>query len=171
MTIVDGEHVTQVMNPVSQKGIYTMSDKYAKQGQTYSVIVSRQDNTHGRATARQHALTLNIERGGTEAGFNAAETLLAALGTCVLTNVNTYIQKMRLQVGDVRIELTGIRQDDPPMLTDIHYRLMLDSREPADKLQALHDVSVRLGTVTNTLIHGIQPQGEVVITRRESDSQ
>jgi uncharacterized OsmC-like protein len=140
--------------------MYIMTDK-RRSSQTYRVIVSRQDESHGTAISREHNLTLNIKRGGTEAGFNAAETLLAAVGTCILTNVNTYIEKMRLIVHNVRIELDGVRQDDPPMLTEIHYRLVFDSPEPLEKLQALHDISVRYGTVTNTLMHGIQPQGEV----------
>lgn len=137
--------------------------------QTYRVIVSRQDESHGTATSREHSLTLNIKRGGTEAGFNAAETLLAAVGTCILTNVNTYIKKMRLTVHNVRIELDGVRQDDPPMLTEIRYRLVLDSLEPLEKLHALHEISVRYGTVTNTLMHGIQPQGKVEIMQQEGN--
>ena len=142
-----------------------------KSPQTYSVSVSRHDESHATAVSREHSLTLNIKRGGGEAGFNAAETLLAALGTCVLTNVNTYTQKMRLNVNNVRIELDGVRQDDPPMLTQIHYRLVFDSPESIEKLQALHDISVRYGTVTNTLTHGIQLQGEVVIMQQESNPQ
>jgi putative redox protein len=145
-----------------------MNDKQ-KSPQTYNVTVSRQDESHATAVSREHSLTLNIKRGGGEAGFNAAETLLAALGTCVLTNVNTYIQKMRLNVNNVRIELDGVRQDDPPMLTQIHYRLVFDSPEPLEKLHALHEISLRYGTVMNTLMHGIQPQGEVIVIQRESD--
>ena len=142
-----------------------MPDKQ-RSSQTYRVIVSRQDESHGTAISRKHSLTLNIKRGGTEAGFNAAETLLAAVGTCVLTNVNTYIEKMHLTVHNVRIELDGMRQDDPPMLTGIHYRLVFDSPESIEKLQTLHDISVRYGTVTNTLMHGIQPEGEVEIMQQ-----
>ena len=146
-------------------------NKSKQSGQAYHVSVSRQDESHATATSREHSLTLNIKRGGTEAGFNAAETLLAAVGTCILTNVNTYIEKMHLTVNNVRIELDGVRQDDPPMLIEIRYRLVFDSSEPIDRLHTLHEISLRYGTVTNTLINGIQPQGEVVIMQQESDSQ
>lgn len=146
-------------------------NKSKQSEQKYHVSVSRKDESSATAISREHSLTLNIKRGGTEAGFNAAETLLAAVGTCILTNVNTYIEKMRLIVHSVRVELEGVRQDDPPMLTEIHYRLVFDSPEPIEKLQSLHDISVRYGTVTNTLMQGIQPQGEVVIMQQESDSQ
>ena len=144
-------------------------NKSKQSGQTYHVSVSRQNESRATATSREHSLTLNIKRGGTEAGFNAAETLLAAVGTCILTNVNTYIEKMRLIVHNVQIELDGVRQDAPPMLTEIHYRLVFDSPEPIEKLQSLHDISVRYGTVTNTLMQGIQPQGEVEIMQQESN--
>ena len=146
-----------------------MTDKQQAQ-KTYNVTVSRQDNMHGLANSRQHSLTLNIERGGTEAGFNAAETLLAALGTCMLTNINTYMDKMRMDVKSVRIELEGVRQTNPPLMTEIRYRLVFDSTEPKERLDTLHDISLRYGTVTNTLINGIQPQGEVVIVEQEGGS-
>lgn len=138
-------------------------NKVQQAGQTYHVNVSRQDESRAIASSREHSLNLNIKQGGTDAGFNAVETLLAAFGTCILTNINTYIEKMHLAVNNVRIELNGVRQNDPPLLTEIRYRLVFDSPEPIDRLHTLHEISLRYGTVTNTLINGIQPQGEVII--------
>jgi hypothetical protein len=48
----------------------------------YYVNVATQDDSHALAEARGHKLTLNVKKGSGEAGFNAAETLLAALGAC-----------------------------------------------------------------------------------------
>ncbi len=131
---------------------------------TYHVAVTRQDDSHALAETRGHALHLNVKRGAGEAGFNAAETLLASLGTCLLTNVNAIGAKMRLDIRSARIEVDAVRQDEPPALTDIRYRLILESPEPREKLTELQDLCVKWGTVTNTLIGGIVPQGELVIS-------
>lgn len=129
----------------------------------YRVIVSRQDDSRALAEARGHQLTLNIKKGEGEAGFNAAETLLAALGACILTNVNAVGEKMRLVIHGARIEFDATRQDEPPLLTEIRYRLVLDSPEPRQKLEELHDLCIKWGTVTNTVINGLPPQGTLVV--------
>lgn len=130
---------------------------------SYHVRVTRQDESRALVETRGHQLTLNIKKGSGEAGFNAAETLLGALGACLLTNVNAIGQKMHLQINAARIEFDAERLDEPAILTQIRYRLVLDSPEPAEKLRELHDLCVRWGTVTTTLMHGLVPAGELVI--------
>lgn len=132
---------------------------------TYHVTAERVDESHARITARGHELTLNVKKGSGEAGFNAAETLLAALGACLLTNVNAIGEKMRLKVESARIEFDATRRDEPPALTEIRYKLILKSPEPAEKLQELADLCFKWGTVTNTLVNGLTPQGELVIEK------
>ena len=129
----------------------------------YHVSVAIQDDSHALAETRGHRMTLNVKKGEGEAGFNAAETLLAALGVCILTNVNAIGEKMRLQIDDTRIEFDATRLDEPPALTEIRYKLIITSPEPPDKLAELHDLSVKWGTVTNTVIHGLTPRGTLVI--------
>ncbi len=129
----------------------------------YHVNVTIQDDSHALAETRGHRLLLNVKKGAGEAGFNAAETLLAALGTCMLTNVNAISEKMHLKVDAARIEFDADRRDEPPALTEIRYKLILKSPEPAEKLRELADLCFKWGTVTNTLINGLVPQGELVI--------
>lgn len=130
---------------------------------TYHVTATIQDDSHAVAEARGHRLTLNVKKGSGEAGFNAAETLLAALGACMLTNVNAISEKMHLKVASARIEFEASRRDEPPALIEIRYKLILKSPEPSEKLQELADLCFKWGTVTNTLINGLVPQGELVI--------
>ena len=132
-------------------------------GKIYHVTATRVDESHARITARGHELALNIKKGTGDAGFNAAETLLAALGACLLTNVNAIGAKMRLQIDEARIEFDADRREEPPTLTEIRYRLILKSPEPREKLNELHELCLKWGTVTNTVINGLNPQGTLVI--------
>lgn len=132
-------------------------------GANYHVTVTRQDDAHALAETRGFTLPLNIKKGSGEAGFTAAEIVMAALGACLLTNVNAIGDRMRLKIDEARIEFDGVRRDEPPGLTRISYRLILKSTEPPEKLAELHELCVKWGTVTNTLIHGLTPQGELVI--------
>ncbi len=132
---------------------------------TYHVTAERLDESHARITTRGHQLTLNVKKGAGEAGFNAAETLLAALGACMLTNVNAIGEKMRLQIDQARIEFDATRRDEPPALTEIRYKLILKSPEPPEKLQELANLCFKWGTVTNTIVNGLALQGELVIEK------
>jgi len=131
-------------------------------GATYLVRVRAGDYSQALATARNHTLTLNIQKGGSQ-GFNPAETLLAAIGTCILTNVGSLSRKMRIDILDAWVDLNAKRNDDPPGLTDINYRLVIRSQAERDKLEQLHDLAIRWGTVTNTLAQGVIPHGQLVI--------
>jgi uncharacterized OsmC-like protein len=93
--------------------------------------------------------------------------LLAALVACILTNINAIGAKMRLQIDDARIEFDAARRGEPPTLTEIHYKLILESPEPPEKLAELHDLCVKWGTVTNTVINGLIPKGELVINKTD----
>ena len=131
----------------------------------FKVSVTAQDDSHALAEARNHQLVLNIKKGSGEAGFSAAETLLAALGACMLTNIQAIGQKMHLQIDDFRIEFDAVRKDEPPVVTEINYRLILTSPESEEKLQELHELSRKWGTVTNTLIHGITPHSQLILQK------
>ncbi len=135
----------------------------------YHVTATTQDDSHALVETRGHRLTLNVKKGAGEAGFNAAETLLAALGACILTNVNAIGAKMRLQIDEARIEIEATRRDEPPALTEIRYKLILKSPEPREKLEELHELCIKWGTVTNTMINGLVPQGTLVIESRQHD--
>ncbi|MCD6286425.1 MAG: metalloregulator ArsR/SmtB family transcription factor [Anaerolineae bacterium] len=128
----------------------------------YRVTVEQKSEQRARAEARGHNLMLNIKKGDGSAGFNAAETLLAALGACILTNVTAIAEKMHLKIDGARVDFDATRHDEPPALDHIAYHLVIDSSESEEKLQRLHELAIGWGTVTNTLIDGLAPEGVLV---------
>lgn len=130
---------------------------------TYHITLHCQDESHAQAIARDHILTLNIKKGSGQAGFNAVETVMAALGACLLTNVQALSDKMRLQIENAQVEIFAERKDEPPALTQLSYRLILKSNEPQEKLEQLHELCLKWGTVTNTLINGVPIEGKLII--------
>ncbi|MGC8838875.1 MAG: OsmC family protein [Anaerolineae bacterium] len=140
-----------------------MTDKTRKSFQEYHVTVVRQDEAHAQAHSHGFTLPLGVRRGDPSAGFNAAETLLAALGACLITNLTSLAAKMRLRVEGVRVEVEGLRQDDPPGIVQIRYRLILESPEPPERLERLHQLAVEWGTVTNTLLEGVPVEGTMEV--------
>lgn len=132
-----------------------MTDHEEKGLWVYRVQVRREDEIHAAATARDHTLRLGVRRGDPTAGFNAVETLLAALGTCIITNLNSLADKMHMEVNGVTIDLAGYRREDPPALVRIDVTITLESTEPEEKLRRLKELAIQYGTVTNTLAAGV----------------
>ena len=133
--------------------------------QSYHVSVHREGKLRAVAEAHGHTLRLGVHRGDPEAGFNAAETLMAALGACLMTNINSLAEKMRLRIDDAHIEIRAVRRSEPPALITLEYELILSSPEPEEKLEKLHQQAVKWGTVTNTLMDGVRPEGSLRIER------
>lgn len=131
--------------------------------QTYHVVVQRLDEAHAEARVRTFRLATGARRNDPSVGPNAVETLLSALGTCLLTNVNTLMEQMRVNIRDARVELRGERQDKPPLLTHIACRLVLVSAEPRGRLETLFGLAQKWGTVSNTLVRAVPLDMELVV--------
>ncbi len=116
-----------------------------------------------RVVARSHGFKIGLgaARGDSSAGFNAAETLLAAFGTCLATNINSISRQMHLRIEGFEIEVEGIRLEGPPRISQIKYSVKFRSPEPEEKLEKLLSLCIKYGTVTNTLVRGLKVLGKM----------
>ncbi|AEJ41863.1 hypothetical protein TPY_3711 [Sulfobacillus acidophilus TPY] len=129
--------------------------------QEYSVTVSRQDVNHAVATTRSFSLTLGARRGDLTAGFNPVETLLSAMGSCLLTSLQMVAELSRLPIGETAMTLTAIREDRPLRLVAISYRLRVVSPLPAERVERLWHMAEKNSTVYQTLAQTISVSGEL----------
>lgn len=118
----------------------------------------------GHGTIECNTTQVKVDTGSFSDGIRPgpAELLCAALGACLLKNVERYseILPFRYEVATVTIEAE--RHDVPPAMTKMHYRLELVTDEPAHRVKLLHRNIVRFGTITNTLAAAVELTGEVV---------
>ncbi len=117
-----------------------------------------------RVLAESHGfkIMLGAKSGDPSRGFNAAETLLAAFGTCLMTNLNSISRRMRLRIEEVEIQVEGTRVEEPPRISRINYVVRIKSPEPQEKLNKLLELCSKYGTVTNTLLLGVKASGSVL---------
>ncbi|MHB1355196.1 MAG: OsmC family protein [Anaerolineae bacterium] len=135
--------------------------------QTYQMTVHRLDSLRAESRIRDFTLMTGVRRADPTAGLNAVETLLSSLGTCLLTNVNTLIEQMHLKISEARVELTAVRQDDPPLVTSIRYQLVLVSPEPRVRLETVFKLAQKWGTVSNTLARAVTLEAELITVPSE----
>ncbi len=130
--------------------------------QTYVVDVRRENEQHVVATTRDFSLTLGARRGDATAGFNPVETLLSAMASCLLTAVQMVAELSRVPIAGMAIQMTGVRQDQPPQLVSVTYQLTIHTDAAEDRLTRLVETAQRNSTVYQTLALAIPVSGTVV---------
>lgn len=129
----------------------------------FHVEVRRISGQKARAEAHGQTLELAIKGGDPTLGFTAPETLLAAFGACILSNVTRNAAEMGLRVDQAEVVFDGVKHTDPLGIDPLRYRVILHSPEPAEALQDLYRRATTDGTATNALISGLQPAGALTI--------
>jgi uncharacterized OsmC-like protein len=127
--------------------------------QSYFVRVERTDANHPRASVGEFELSLGARRADPTAGFNPVETLLAALGDCLLTALDFEAELSKIPITGAWIELEATRQDKPPSLNRIRYTLHLASEAPKERVECLVGLAERNSTVFQTLSQTLPIEG------------
>lgn len=129
----------------------------------FNVNVKRISLQQAVAETHGQEITLAIQGKNPNLGFTAPETVLAAFGACILSNVTKGAAEMGLIVEDVSIEFSAFKRWEPAGFDDLQYTLNIKSAEPKEKLQALYEHAAIDGTATKALLEGLQPQSKLKI--------
>ena len=123
-------------------------------------VSARRLDAHGsEAHCKDATLILDTDLAGRRDALNPAELLLTALAACMIKGIERVTPMLKFQLRGVTVELTGIRQDVPPKLESIRYRILLDSDESEARLALLHENVKKYGTVFNTVAPGTDLSG------------
>lgn len=128
----------------------------------FHVETRRVDTHHSVATCKQASIALDTDMGGNPEAFNPAELLLAALSACMIKGIERVVPMLKFQLRGVEVELDGVRQDVPPKMESIRYRIVVDTDEEDRRLDLLHDNVRKFGTVFNTVSPGTDLSGVLV---------
>ncbi len=80
-----------------------------------------------------------------------ADVLCASLCACILKNVERFSHMLPFRYASASIEVTAEREEPPPRIVRIRYRLRVVTDEPAVRVELLHKNIRTFGTITNTL--------------------
>ena len=121
-------------------------------GQRYKVHSERSaDGLRARTQVRQFSLDTGAHRGNLDAGPNAVETFLTAIGSCLLTGLGMVAEGSRIPLEAVAIDLEAERSDRPPRITSVTYAIHIDSGAPDERLARLVELAERNSTVLGSL--------------------
>lgn len=131
-------------------------------GATY--LVTARTNGDGTATVIANGRPIRFDSSPTQGDElpGPADLLAAAFAACTLKNVERMGVLLPFEWTSASIEVRAERQDSPPKVTSIRYRLEVVTGEPEHRVELLHRNIRRYGTIYNTLAAVCDVSGEVV---------
>ena len=127
----------------------------------YNIKAKRMDQHGSLVQCKEAEIILDTDLNGRSDAFNPAELLLAALAACIIKNIERVMPIINFELNNVQLSITGYRQDKPPKMQRIEYKLIIDTLENDKKLTLLHRNIKHFGTVYNTLALGCELTGTI----------
>lgn len=146
-------------------------DTQKQEVKKFNVQVRRINQQQAIAETHDQKITLAIQGKDPTLGFTAPETVLAAFGACILSNVTKGAMEMGLKVEDASIEFNALKRLEPLGFEDLQYTLTIQSTEPSEKIRVLYDRATTDGTATKALLEGLKPQGKLSIHSKKENFQ
>ncbi len=127
----------------------------------YRLTANRVDSHGSLAVAKSAQVVLDTDLAGRDDAMNPVELLLAALAACIIKGIERVTPMIGFHLDGVQVELEAHRQDAPPKLTHISYRLKVRTEETEQRLELLHTNVRKYGTIFNTLAAGTELTGTI----------
>jgi uncharacterized OsmC-like protein len=127
----------------------------------YTVTAQRIDSHGSEARTKDAVLTLDTDVNGRPDAFNPAELFLASIAACMIKGIERMIPLLKFQLRGVDVKLHGVRQDSPPKMIAIAYKLIVDSEEDDRRLALLHANVRKYGTISNTVAAAAKLEGTI----------
>jgi uncharacterized OsmC-like protein len=141
-----------------------MSD--APQITTYEIHGVSHPGGHSRIRANTTDIKADTGSISTVTGPVRPSCCVRHLAACLLKNIERFSEMLPFEYEVASVEVTAERQDAPPRMVRMHYRVEVVTDEPDHRVDLLHRNIRKFGTITNTLAAACDLDGELTARRR-----
>lgn len=127
----------------------------------YQITATRIDEHGSTVQCKQAEITIDTDINGRVDAFNPAELLLASVAACMLKNIERVAPIIHFDYRGVTVDVHGERQDAPPKMASIDYKILVNTDEDDRKLELLHHNIQKFGTIYNTVSAGTRLTGSL----------
>jgi uncharacterized OsmC-like protein len=132
---------------------------------TYAVHANVQAGGEAIVHCREATIAFDGSATAGDALPGPADLLCAALSACILKNVERFSHILPFRYESARVLVTAEREEPPPRIVRLHYRLEVVTAEPESRVLLLHKNIQRYGTITNTLATACELVGTIEARR------
>ncbi len=128
----------------------------------YRLVASNLDGSVSTAQFGKTEITFDSSATRQLDWAGPAELLCAAFAACCLKNVSRFKELLHFTCDHAEIEVVVVREDKPPRMVAIRYRLWLATTESEHRLLLLQKNLEQYGTIYNTLKASCEVSGELL---------
>ena len=128
----------------------------------YKIKATLQAGGNAKAEANKSEIIFDATSGRDNVLPNPAELLLTSLAACMLKNVQRYSEILKIPYRKARVTIHGERNDNPPYMKTINYKLEVETDADEHKINNWHKNILKFGTITNTLSRASEIHGEMI---------
>lgn len=145
------------------------SSKAVAKPQRYEAAGTVRAGGSGELSAHGLATSFDGTSGRLDDLPGPADVLCAALCACILKNVERFSHLLPFRYESASVEVVAEREEPPPRIVRMHYRLRIVTEEPAHRVELLHKNIRKFGTISNTLAAACELSGEIEAVPPEGD--
>ena len=128
----------------------------------YEITASVLSGGKAKAVANKSEIIFDATSGRDNILPNPAELLLTSLAACMLKNIQRYSEILNIPYRYARVNVHGIRNDNPPFMKTITYLLEVDTDADDRKIETWHKNILKFGTITGTLSKACELKGSMI---------
>ena len=132
----------------------------------YKIVAQLKSGGEAWAEANKTSISFDATSGRHEDLPNPAELLLTSLAACMLKNVQRYSEILNLTYRKAKVSMIGERNENPPYMKTIKYKLEIDTDADEQKIDIWHKNILKFGTITNTVMRACEVTGEISINNK-----
>lgn len=127
----------------------------------YEIKAEVEQGGVAKAIANHSEISFDATSGRDNVLPNPAELLLTSLAACMLKNVQRYSEMLKIPYRTARVTISGERNENPPYIKTIHYKLEVDTDADERQVENWHKNILKFGTITNTLSRACEITGDM----------
>lgn len=128
---------------------------------TFQLKAHRVDSAGSMVECKQAQINIDTSMAGRPDAMNPMELLLASLAACLLKGIERIAPTLNFDYSGAEVSYIAHRPEQEAIVSDIHYRLVLDTNENDARLELLHKNLQKFGTIYNTVKMGTNLTGTI----------
>lgn len=113
-------------------------------------------------TSKSAVLNIDTSLAGSQTELNPVELLLAAQAACFIKGIERVAPTLNFSFSRVSVFLEAQRPETEARISDLAYRIEIETRETDARLELLHKNLKRQGTIYNTISASTNLHGEII---------
>lgn len=112
--------------------------------------------------AKQATLLIDTSLDGSQTELNPVELLMASQAACFLKGIERIAPTLNFSFSKVNVFLEAQRPETEARISDLSYRIEIETDETDARLELLHKNLKRQGTIYNTISASANLNGEII---------